>query len=59
MNNKIFWLRLTYLFILVTLTLCYIFGDVIQSWRSWISGLAYGLAISGLMSTFDRQRPRR
>ena len=55
MNNGILWLRVAYVIILVTLTVCYIFGDVIQVWDDWISGLAYGLALSGLMETHSKR----
>ena len=58
MNNTTFWLRIAYIIIIVGLTLCYIFGDVIQSWRNWFSGFAYGLAVSGLMFSFDKRRRR-
>lgn len=56
MSNSKFYFRVGYIIILVGLTSCYIFGDVIQSWRSWTSGLAYGLAVSGLLNTFDKRR---
>lgn len=55
---SVFWLRVAYIIILVALTCCYIFGDVIQSWRNWISGLAYGIALSGLLQTF-KDKPQR
>ena len=56
MNNKIFWFRVTYIIILVVLTLCYIFIDREIFWSDWISGVAYGMAISGLIGTFDKKR---
>ena len=59
MYNKTFALRLTYIIVLVGLTLCYIFGGVIEFWRNWTSGLAYGLAVSGIMFTFDKRRKRK
>lgn len=58
MNNKKFWLRVVYIIILVGLTLCYIFGDVIQSWKSWFSGLAYAVALSEIAFTFDKRRKK-
>lgn len=56
MNNKKFWLRVVYIIILVGLTGCYIFSDVIESWGNWTSGLAFGLALSGLFGTADSWR---
>ena len=58
MNNKKFWLRVVYIIILAGLTLCYIFGDVIQSWQSWFSGLAYAVAVSEIAFTFDKRRKK-
>ena len=58
MNNKKFWFRVAYIIILVSLTLCYIFGDAIQSWKSWFSGLAYAVAVSEIMFTFDKRRKK-
>lgn len=51
-----FGLRVTYVIILAALTICYIVGDVVQNWRDWVSGLAFGLALSGLMSTFEKRQ---
>ena len=59
MNNKTFWFRVSYIIILVILTLCYIFGDVIQSWNDWFSGLAYALAATEIMLTFDKRRRKK
>ena len=56
---SVFWLRVAYTIILATLTACYIFGDVIATWDDWISGLAYGLAVSGLLQTFNNKPQRR
>lgn len=56
---SVFWIRVGYTIILVALTCCYIFGDVIQSWRNWVSGLAYGIALSGLLQTFKYKSQRR
>ena len=52
-SNKVFWQRLLDIVILVMLTACCIFGDAIQVWRNTFSGLAYGLAISGFLWTFE------
>ena len=54
----VFWVRVAYIIILVALTLCYIFGREMV-WRDWISGLAYGLAVSGLLQTFKDKPQRR
>ena len=39
----------------VFFTLCYVFGGVVHSYLNWISGLAYGLALKGLLSTFRKE----
>lgn len=53
---SVFGLRLLCIIILVASTLCYIFGDVIQVFNNWISGLAYGLALSNLIAIYLRRR---
>lgn len=55
----VFWVRVAYIIILAALTACYVFGDVIATWDDWISGLAYGLAVSGLLQTFKDKPQRR
>lgn len=55
MDNKVFWFRVAYIIILVGLTLCLIFGREIV-WHDWIVGLAYGMAVSGLLGTFGKRR---
>lgn len=59
MNNKTFWFRVSCAVILVVFTLCYIFGDVIQSWNSWFSGLAYAVAVFEIIFTFDKRRRKK
>lgn len=59
MNNQVFYFRLSYIIILVTLTLCYIFGDVIHSWWDWFSGLVYGLIISDLLKMIKKLRRKK
>lgn len=54
--NKVFWLRVTCIVVLIILTPCYIFGDVIQVLNHWISGLAYGLAVANLIAIHIRRR---
>ena len=39
----------------VFFTLCYVFGGVVHSYLNWISGLAYGWALKGLLSTFRKE----
>ena len=56
MNKSILALRVVYMIIIVTLTVCYLFGDIIQVWNNWISGLIYGLALSGLIETHSNRR---
>ncbi len=52
----VFWVRVAYIIILAALTACYVFGDVIATWDDWISGLAYGLAVSNLIAIYIRRR---
>lgn len=56
MDNTRFYLRVAYIIILITMTICYISGDVVKNWWSWFSGFAYSLALTGLLNTFDRRR---
>ena len=52
-NQAGFRFRVINISILIVLLLMYIFSDVIASWRSWTSGFAYALGISGFLWTFD------